>query len=392
MKILIVSSSFPPLNSTASLRPYSWAKYWTLQDCDVTVLTSQKEQDPSQMVYLPNPGFKVVEVPLPPFIRSLQKRDDEAMLPFYSKSLQVLGKSEPWDIVISTAGSSSAHLIAHSLKKKGLANCWIADYQSRDTHHYIFPLNLLEKKIESKILQRADLISTTTRSLAEDLKRTFNLKKVEVIENGFDPEDLNTLPTSPIFINDGKFRIVHTGSIHPEKRDPTALFQAILNLKQDPDHRHLLDNLEIIFAGANLESISERVSKLEIGSCVKTLDLVNRQDALRMQRDAHTLLFLPSNVPNNDDALSAKIFEYLFSRTPIICIGNEKLVASQLLVMEAKAGQSLLNADEIKAFLIKNLSLVEKKHNQPNLEYLQRYTREALADQLLNLVKDYVPS
>lgn len=35
MKILIVSYYFPPQNSIASLRPYSWAKWWRRAGHDV---------------------------------------------------------------------------------------------------------------------------------------------------------------------------------------------------------------------------------------------------------------------------------------------------------------------------------------------------------------------
>ena len=37
MNILIVSHYFPPGNSIAALRPYSWAKYWSRMGHQVTV-------------------------------------------------------------------------------------------------------------------------------------------------------------------------------------------------------------------------------------------------------------------------------------------------------------------------------------------------------------------
>ena len=65
MRILIISTFFPPLNSIASLRPYSWAKYWVLEGHEVTVLTLAKEEDPKVALNYPNPGFRLIEVPLP---------------------------------------------------------------------------------------------------------------------------------------------------------------------------------------------------------------------------------------------------------------------------------------------------------------------------------------
>ena len=41
-RILIVSHFFPPLNSIASQRPYSWARTWTDMGHSVSVLTTAK--------------------------------------------------------------------------------------------------------------------------------------------------------------------------------------------------------------------------------------------------------------------------------------------------------------------------------------------------------------
>ena len=42
-KILIISYDWTPRNSIGVHRPYSWAKYWSLNGYEVTVLTSKKK-------------------------------------------------------------------------------------------------------------------------------------------------------------------------------------------------------------------------------------------------------------------------------------------------------------------------------------------------------------
>lgn len=42
MRILIVSTFFPPENSIASFRPYSWAKWWSRAGHEVTVVSTKK--------------------------------------------------------------------------------------------------------------------------------------------------------------------------------------------------------------------------------------------------------------------------------------------------------------------------------------------------------------
>ena len=42
LKILIIAHAFPPMNATASHRPYSWAKTWSNMGHSVYVLTTRK--------------------------------------------------------------------------------------------------------------------------------------------------------------------------------------------------------------------------------------------------------------------------------------------------------------------------------------------------------------
>ena len=65
MKILIVSYYFPPQNSIASLRPYSWAKWWSRAGHDVTVLTIEKKILKNNL-NLDCSMFKLIEVPHTP--------------------------------------------------------------------------------------------------------------------------------------------------------------------------------------------------------------------------------------------------------------------------------------------------------------------------------------
>ena len=61
MQILIVTHYFPPENTIASLRPYSWAKYWTRSGHQVTVLTTQ-EPIAEQNLSLPLPDCEILRV------------------------------------------------------------------------------------------------------------------------------------------------------------------------------------------------------------------------------------------------------------------------------------------------------------------------------------------
>lgn len=432
LKILIISTFFPPLNSIASLRPYSWAKYWTQSGHDVTVLTTEKQPDPSLMLYLPNPGFKTIEVAFPQWLKSLRKdynssnkttqgpkrnKFKQLAIDFFhylrfqkgvfhscrmpdisdlwiNNAYKAIKDKGEWDLVISTAGPYATHLVGHKVKKNKLAKLWIADYRDTWSNNYIygglFPFNLIESILEKRILRKADAVTTISAPFADVIAKEFSHPNVHVIENGFDPEDLINIPANSIFLDDQKFRIVHTGSIYKGRRDPTPLFQAINLLNADPDHYHLLNKLEIIFAGSNQADLQELIDKYEVGKWVRLIGFVKREDALRMQRDANALLFLPWNDPSVNGVLTGKIFEYLFSLTPILAVGANSLEDSQLLIKNAKAGEALLSVAEIKNYLIKHLQHIRKIKNQLSPEVLEKYTRKFQAEKLLSIVNQQV--
>ena len=433
MKILIISTFFPPLNSIASFRPYSWAKYWSQAGHDVTVLTTEKDKDADDALSLPLNGFKIVEIPYPQLIKRLKqdynsdkKSEKKSDLPtstnFLKKLLTIFFhylrfnkgifhacrmpditdlwvnraykciKAEgPWDCIISTAGPYTTHLIAHKLKKNNLAKLWVADYRDSWSHNHIykglFPFKFIEKLVERHILRKADLITTISKPFAEMMSKEFNHPNVHVIENGFDSEALNNLSKNSIFPEDGLFRIVYTGSIYKERQDPSPLFQAIQKIADDPQNSHWLNRLEVIFAGSNQADLQKLIEHYQVQKWVKIIGQIKHEDALRMQRDAHLLLFLPWNDLSINGVLTGKLFEYLFSGTPILAVGADALEDSQKLIIDSNAGQALFSVEEITIFLIEHLQKNMKVKHPIAAEVLNKYTRKHQAEKLLQLLR-----
>lgn len=420
MRILIIATFFPPLNSIASLRPYSWAKCWSLAGHDVTVLTMQKPPHPTTDLHLPNTGFQVVEVPLPRFLQALKKDYQETRQAGQKTSLikrgliriydylrykrglfhscrmpdfadfwigragKVAEELGPWDLVVSTAGPYAVHIIAEKLKKRGMAKRWIADYRDNwsDNHIYpgLFPFSWIESILEKKLMRSADAITATSAPFAAKMQSRYDCKaRVQVIENGFDPDDFASLPPASIFPNDGKFRIVYTGTIYPGKQDPSSFFQAVSELSQE------LDQLEILFVGHQLEHLSDLIRHFGIERHVRILGFVSREEALRMQRDAHLLLFIVWKDLAERGVYSGKIYEYLFSGTRIMAIGAKGMDDSQQLIVESGTGVALHHVSEIKNFLIAQSSQGKKQVVDADQQILARFNRQTLAHKLLHL-------
>jgi hypothetical protein len=295
-----------------------------------------------------------------------------------------------WDLVISTAGPYTVHIVGSSLKKRGRAKRWIADYRDTWSDNYIypgiFPFNIFEAYLEKRLLRHADAITTVSQPFADRFKTKYPNIQTYAIENGFDPADLASLEPGPVFPPDGKYRIIHTGTIYAGKRDPTPLLKAIALIKEHPRQHVLLDNLEVLFVGPNQANVGALIRRYGVEKWVKMLGTITRQDALRMQRDANRLLFLPWNDASIDGVITGKLYEYLFSKTPILAVGSTTIEASQRLILEAKAGLVLHSPEAVAAFLVEQLKSPAAVKNQLDPNFLKRYNREVLAMKILECI------
>ncbi|MFN3478403.1 MAG: hypothetical protein ACK4ZM_03445, partial [bacterium] len=239
MEVLIITYFFPPLNSIASLRPYSWAKYFSEMGINVTVLTPTKYPFSSDLD-LPLEGFKVVNIPIPkPFkIISLGKLinflNRKYSLGIYYKLRMpddTIGWVKPayewasyrkWDVVISTALPYTVHEIGYKLKKNGKCKLWIADWRDLFSENPIFTglpfLKNLEKQKEKIFNNTADLVTTVSQGLKNYWVKTTS-KPIEIIYNGFFEEDYSVYYSDEInqVNKDDKVCIFYAGTMVNER-------------------------------------------------------------------------------------------------------------------------------------------------------------------------------
>jgi glycosyltransferase involved in cell wall biosynthesis len=432
VRILIVATFFPPQNSIASLRSYSWAKYWSRMGHGVTVLTTKKHPRESDM-HMDTKNFQVIEVGVPVMDYFLERKTQQLeqakqvlvepnQIPtqqakenpiksFLKKIMQETGifnacrfpdfhdlwaknaikkvKQIDWDLVVSTAGPYCAHRIGLALKKSGKARQWIVDWRDLWTDNHIFRglfgLKWYEKYLEKQFHKYANLITTVSEPLAQIL-RAKTSTPVAVILNGFDPEDYTTLSQEPFFTTIETKHIVYTGSIYKGKRDPSPLFIAIQNLKDKISSTQL----KVVFAGANVEQVKELAAEYEVLDYCDFAGFLPRQDALRMQRDADVLLFLEYEAPGVEGILTGKLFEYLFAGPEIIGVGVTPETSAGKLMLETQKGEAF--GKDVQKIESKLLSLLEnqKVQKEPDPEAMQvikQFEREIQAKKMLELVE-----
>ena len=424
MEILIVTHYFPPMNSIASLRPYSWAKFWTKAGHNVTVLTTKKGRTEIDL-NLPNQGFNVIEVHSKAS-RNIKKGNEKSasantvknkknwlrkkisnycirtgallhdarypnLFMFWKKPAveTVIKSGNHFDVAIATFAPFASFMIAFELKKRKIVDKTVLDF--RDLwidNHLCTGVSLFssyEKKLEKKMCSLADKITVVSDSLADVLCIKYDKNKINVIFNGFDTDDIMDLPQDQYFDNE-KINIAFTGSFYADLVNPHSFFKAIKQLKDECVFG--IDRLRVYFAGARVEQLIDIVYQYGLESTILCMGFVPREDALRMQRDADVLLFLESENAKTDGILTGKLFEYIFSGTPIWTIG--KKWKPSRMIEEYGIGKAFGNdVESIKKSLQEVLSgNIPPKYNAMDIPEIQKYTREYQANEMLKVMEN----
>ncbi len=442
MRILIVTFYFPPLATIASYRPYSWAKCWSDLGHDVTVLTTDKsrhggakQKGETFRVVETDPGFvfaawermrrmccgETTSVAPDPGIIETQTAGSQSVLGkaagrinsflvgkgvlvgsrmpdltdgWIRPALRWLEDNGPWDVTVSTYGPYTTHYIAMRAKMKKATRFWAADFRDlwTDNHAFsgLFPFTFLERSLERYSMRKADIITTVSDPLARVLAGKYGRDKVNVIENGFDSSDIGSLEHAPSFPDDGKVRVVYTGTIYAGRQNVEPLLGAISDLAEDAHGQTLLGRLEVLFCGKTMADLAEQIEKYDVSKWVKYIGVVSREEALRMQRDAHILLFLEWNDREIDGILTGKLFEYASSGTPVWSIGERETAASKLIV-RLEAGVYLgAERSRVKQELVRLLEENRKPPGHVDHERLAAFERSHLARQFLHLIQEWM--
>lgn len=374
-KILIVTYDWPPRNSIATHRPYSWAKYWAAQGLEVTVLTAQKKffDQPLDLDLPKLDGVKVVEDDykvIIPSSNSVQQQTLSKFIKPLKKIKNLISAITGWeydvrsnwvstaensiknigtefDVVVSTYGPDSAHKIASKFKKSNPLIYWVADYRdlwsqnSRKKDSYFS--RIFMRKSELSVVNQADMFTTVSEELAQTLQKLVK-KTPEVIYNGFDIVINKENYNQPLKVRGGCMHIIYTGRIYPNKRNPKPLIQAI-NFLID---KGLIksDQVVVDFYGGNTEVINNEIGILKYPEIVKHHGHVSRDEVLEIQKSADLLLLLESGDEDSKGFLTGKIFEYIGAGRPIISIGSSADSAIARVLNETKMGVCHENSSE----------------------------------------------
>jgi glycosyltransferase involved in cell wall biosynthesis len=233
------------------------------------------------------------------------------LLPAMKQAGLIVKKHSP-ALVLSTSPESTAHLIALKIHRRykipfiaDFRDPWIGGYYSLNRPQSAAKREL---RMEDDVLKEASAVTVVMNEYIEGFKKNhtgLDFSRFHVIHNGFDESDYRDLTIRKF----PGFTIVHTGSIY-HQRSPVPFFKAVSGLlKRNPDARK---DFKIQLLGKIDESFLSDARLLQIDDLIGIEPFKSHQHALETQLAADILLILSEGV------MTAKIYEYLRARKPII--------------------------------------------------------------------------
>lgn len=361
-KILIITYYWPPSGGAGVQRWLKFVKYLRLYNYEPVVYTPSNPEnpvdDPSLFKDLPA-GLEVLKTPIwepyDLYKRFVGRKQEEKIntgfltekkkggltekiavwlrgnlfIPdarkyWINPSVAYLSKylsEHPIDAIISTGPPHSMHLIALALRKRFHVP-WLADFRDPwtniDYYKDLMLSNHADRKhhrLEKEVLGNADLVVTIGETMKQEFEKIAG-RKVEVITNGFDSDDMYNGVIEP----DNKFSIAHIGTL-VKSRNPGMLWQVLQTCIKEESS--FASDLEIKLVGKVDILVTDQLAEMGLKKYVNKIDYLPHKEVIKIQQQSAILLLLLNNTPNAKGILTGKFFEYMAARRPVLCIGPE---------------------------------------------------------------------
>ncbi|HEX7503197.1 MAG TPA: glycosyltransferase [Acidobacteriota bacterium] len=356
MRILLIAYYYPPLQGPGVTRAVNLVKYLRRAGHDVSVLTQSYGGDRTcdrELLRVHDPSFNCRRRGwrrLAWFCRRVRveilNRSGIYASIFGAWKNRVLAREDKFleitrpDVILATYPPVETLQVAMRLAKKA-ALPLIADFRD----------GLLFEAIESKRLRRfacvrkayteierraaaaAAALVTVSEPLSDYFRRTYGHARVITVANGFDPDE-SAMPLPEVTLEPGCLHIVHSGrcALSDASCSIAPLVQAVhALLAVRPE---LARTLRLHFLG----ELSRREKRLLAGlarrGVARLHGQVSRPLALAYQRRAGVLLLVTS--PDRSSVATAKIFEYLQARRPVLALTGHTTAAA--IVVGTRSG------------------------------------------------------
>lgn len=227
------------------------------------------------------------------------------------------------DAVWSTYPIMTAHCIGRTLSRMAGVP-WIADFRD-PVAGSVGAANpwaaASQRRWERRVLNTADRIVFTTPGALQDYAERYPAVhddgRLAVIENGYDEAAFADLPAPETRSANQPLRLLHSGLLYRDGRDPLPFFEALARLKAagkiNPGDVHVM-----LRASGSEAVYAREIDRLGIRDLVTLGPRVSNRDALLEQAAADALLLFQGSRFNRQ--IPAKLYEYLRIGRPIFAL------------------------------------------------------------------------
>jgi len=245
------------------------------------------------------------------------------------KAASHLIESENIKHIITTSPPHSTQLIGLKLKKRFPGIRWIADLRDPWTDIYYYKsfyhtrlASLLDRHYELEVLRKADSIITVGKSLLETFAAKIPAQKgkISIITNGYDSSDFaGAAPPRPEI-----FTISYIGTL-----SSAYPLNSFIKALRDLAGSGL--KIRLVFAGVvssdQAEKLRSDLPEVKIGF----MPYLEHDKAIGVMRSSSLLLLIIPDHYSSRSIITGKLFEYLATGNPVLCLGPEDGDAAEIL-------------------------------------------------------------
>lgn len=282
------------------------------------------------------------------------------------------------EAIWSTFPIMTSHCIAHTLNRlTGIP--WIAEFRDPVSSSVADdPAAASRVRWERRVISRASRsVFTTSGAMQWCIERYPEVHaqgRFTVIGNGYDETAFAGLPPAPPPVPGRPLKLLHSGLLYPEGRNPVPFFRALANLKAAGVIS--ASSLNVVLRSSGSEPVYAReIRDVGLEQMVTLAPSVPNKEALAEQADADALLLFQG--PDFDRQIPAKLYEYLRVGRPIFAlVGGSGETAALLRTI---GGATLVPIDDVSA-IEQRLSefiraLQDGRAPRVNPEDVQKYSR-----------------
>ncbi len=418
IRVLLVTSYFPPISGAGVFRWYYFAKFLSSK-LELFVLTRKPESGEVTDPTLVYKDCAVKDVKrIPPFsISSIYKRfkkkgsdydnrkngsgrivafvqrwfqvPDQRLgeIPNLVKNIKHIVKEKRIDVIIATAPHYS-YLVAAMLARRSFPNLkFIVDLRDPWSPAPLFPYptdihRRLNNFIEKQVLKEADRIIVVNDEMKYLYEQAFPefARKFEVVYNGFVVEDYNK---SSLDFEKNGWVVSFVGTLYAY-RDPSLIIGGIDEfIKINKNFKG-----KVIFAGELKppwdKKLPEMIRNKGLEQFIEVMGFIPRKRALGLMELSDALIHIVGDYPVG---LSAKIFEYIYMGKPICVVGDKTGVVKRFLKKVEHPFQVCDNEVDFAKFLER--LVIGELMNVKN-EKIFDYSRKKMAEKLYTIIMEVV--